>query len=59
MRWFWQENKLFLAKGISENGGPNGDLHVTVTVRPDPIFKLNGFNIFNILKFVTNKNLNN
>ena len=30
---------------VGENGGPNGDLHVAVTVRPDPIFKRDGFNI--------------
>lgn len=27
------------------NGGPNGDLHVTVTVRPDPIFERDGYDI--------------
>jgi len=27
------------------NGGPNGDLNVTVTVRPDPIFERDGFDI--------------
>ena len=27
------------------NGGPNGDLHVTVNVRPDPIFERDGFDI--------------
>lgn len=27
------------------NGGPNGDLNVGVTVRPDPLFKRRGFDI--------------
>ncbi len=27
------------------NGGPNGDLHVTVSVRPDPIFERDGYDI--------------
>ncbi len=27
------------------NGGPAGDLHLTVTVRPDPIFERDGFDI--------------
>jgi molecular chaperone DnaJ len=27
------------------NGGPNGDLHVSVTVRPDPIFERDGYDI--------------
>lgn len=27
------------------NGGPNGDLHVNVTVRPDPIFERDGYDI--------------
>ncbi|MBQ2823179.1 MAG: molecular chaperone DnaJ [Oscillospiraceae bacterium] len=27
------------------NGGPNGDLHVVVNVRPDPIFEREGFDI--------------
>lgn len=28
------------------NGGPNGDLNITVTVRPDPIFERDGFDIW-------------
>lgn len=28
-----------------ENGGPNGDLQIAVTVRPDPLFRRDGFNI--------------
>ncbi len=27
------------------NGGPSGDLHVTISVRPDPIFERDGFDI--------------
>ena len=27
------------------NGGPNGDLHVYISVRPDPIFERDGFDI--------------
>lgn len=27
------------------NGGPSGDLHVTITVRPDPIFERDGYDI--------------
>lgn len=29
-----------------KNGGPSGDLHVTVTVRPDPIFTRDGYDIW-------------
>lgn len=28
------------------NGGPNGDLHILVNVRPDPIFERRGFDIW-------------
>ena len=28
------------------NGGPNGDLNVTVSVRPDPIFEREGYDIY-------------
>lgn len=28
------------------NGGPAGDLHIAVTVRPDPLFKRDGFNLW-------------
>ena len=28
------------------NGGPAGDLHVTVNVRPDPIFKRDGYDVW-------------
>lgn len=28
------------------NGGPNGDLHIVVTVRPDPIFERDGYNVW-------------
>ena len=28
------------------NGGPNGDLHILVNVRPDPIFERKGFDIW-------------
>ena len=27
------------------NGGPNGHLHVNVTVRPDPVFSRKGFDV--------------
>lgn len=30
---------------VGINGGPNGDLHVTVSVRPDPIFERDGYDI--------------
>ncbi len=29
-----------------ENGGPSGDLHVSVSVRPHPIFERKGFDIW-------------
>ncbi len=28
------------------NGGPNGDLHITVTVRPDPLFERDGYDVW-------------
>ena len=28
------------------NGGPNGDLYITVTVRPDPIFERDGYDVW-------------
>ncbi len=28
------------------NGGPNGDLHINVTVRPDPIFERDGYDVW-------------
>ncbi|NMB31029.1 MAG: molecular chaperone DnaJ, partial [Clostridiales bacterium] len=28
------------------NGGPRGDLNVTVTVRPDPLFSRKGFDVY-------------
>ena len=28
------------------NGGPNGDLHISVTVRPDPIFERDGYDVW-------------
>ncbi len=31
---------------MGTNGGPNGDLLLTVTVRPDPIFERDGFDIW-------------
>ena len=37
---------LVSGKGnAGSNGGPYGDLNIAITVRPDPIFKRNGFNI--------------
>ena len=30
---------------VGTNGGPAGDLNITVTVRPDPIFERDGYNI--------------
>lgn len=30
---------------VGTNGGPNGDLNIAITVRPDPIFRRNGFDI--------------
>ncbi len=30
---------------VGTNGGPAGDLNITVTVRPDPIFEREGYNI--------------
>ena len=30
---------------VGTNGGPSGDLNITVTVRPDPIFERDGYNI--------------
>ncbi len=28
------------------NGGPNGDLHINVTVRPDPLFERDGYDVW-------------
>ena len=28
------------------NGGPNGDLHINITVRPDPIFERDGYDVW-------------
>ncbi len=28
------------------NGGPSGDLHINITVRPDPIFERDGFDVW-------------
>ena len=28
------------------NGGPSGDLHITVTVRPDPLFERDGYDVW-------------
>lgn len=41
--------QTFVVRGQGDNGvngGPAGDLHVSVTVRPDPIFERNGFDIW-------------
>ena len=43
------DGQTFVVRGQGDqgqNGGPAGDLHVTVTVRPDPLFERDGFNIW-------------
>jgi len=42
------DGQTFAVRGQGDagiNGGPAGDLHVTVTVRPDPIFDRDGYDI--------------
>ena len=41
--------QTFVLRGQGDhgvNGGPAGDLNVTVTVRPDPLFKRDGYDIW-------------
>lgn len=43
------DGQTFLVRGQGDHGinnGPSGDVAVTVTVRPDPLFERDGFNIW-------------
>ena len=43
------DDQTFAVRGQGDqgiNGGPSGDVHVTVSVRPDPLFNRDGFNIW-------------
>ncbi|MEG0754573.1 MAG: DnaJ C-terminal domain-containing protein, partial [Angelakisella sp.] len=43
------DGQTFVVRGQGDNGangGPAGDLHISTTVRPDPIFERNGFDIW-------------
>ena len=43
------DGQTFVVRGQGDqgqNGGPAGDLHVTVSVRPDPLFERDGFDIW-------------
>lgn len=43
------DGQTFVVRGQGDNGvngGPAGDLHISVTVRPDPLFERRGFDIW-------------
>ncbi|MEA5012499.1 MAG: molecular chaperone DnaJ [Angelakisella sp.] len=43
------DGQTFVVRGQGDqgqNGGPAGDLHITVSVRPDPLFERDGFDIW-------------
>jgi molecular chaperone DnaJ len=40
-----QKIKLRGKGGVSPNGGPNGDLVITITVKPHPVFSRDGLNL--------------
>ena len=43
------DGQMFAIRGQGDNGlngGPSGDVNVTVTVRPDPLFERDGYNVW-------------
>lgn len=43
------DGQTLQVRGVGDagiNGGPSGDLNITVTVRPDPIFERDGYDIY-------------
>lgn len=43
------DGQVFAIRGQGDNGlngGPSGDVNVTVTVRPDPLFERDGYNVW-------------